>query len=183
MDAAEILNITGYASQEECIEAERDFILSSKNYSDWTKDSDSFNSDEANICLDELKSIRSEAECNGSMDYSSVLLSCITADNFPERFADAVCLSIFECIDSGSIQLFTGYDNLDECQEQWERDFLNGDDYDSWEENDAVFNQANAKSCLTEISEVREDSSCNGNMDIITFITDVSSDDCDSVYE
>ena len=95
MDPSELQDITGYASQEECIEAEKATILSSKTYSDWTKDSDSFNSDQANICLDELKSIRSETECDGTMDYSSVLLSCVTADNFPEKFAEITSQWLF----------------------------------------------------------------------------------------
>ena len=183
MDAETISDITGYASIDECKESETATILSSKSYADWAADSSTFNSDDAQTCIDELKSLRSSSECDGDMDYGEVLLSCITADNYPQRFADAVCLGIFECLGSSDISFFTGYDDLEECQEDQTAAILNTAGYDSWEEGDADFNQRSARNCLEEILEIREDSACNGSMNVLSFLADAGSDDCVDIYD
>jgi len=183
MDASTIADITGYLSLDECKEAETANILSSKSYADWTSDSNTFDSDVAQSCLDELKLLRHSSECDGNMDYGEVLLRCITPDNYPQRFADAVCLGIFECLDGADVAFFTGYDDLEDCQEEQMAAIINSPSYDAWEEDEADFNLDSARSCLEEIIEIREDSACDGDMNIISFLADASSDDCADIYD
>ena len=78
--------------------------------------------------------------------------------SIPKRFADAVCVGIFECLDSSSVAFLTGYDDLEDCQEDQEAAILNTAGYDAWEEDEADFDEDSARSCLEEIVEIREDS-------------------------
>ena len=55
--------------------------------------------------------------------------------------------------------------------------------YDSYEEGDLIFNDEAAQECLSEMTEVRQDSDCDGDMNILTYFNDAISSECSNVYE
>ena len=114
---------------------------------------------------------------------STLMLACTTGNNYPTKFANAVCDSMFACMDDENIELFTSYDNIEECKIEEEEKLRNSSAFDSFEEGDLVFNKENAEKCLTEITEVQQDSDCNGDMNIVSFLADAANEDCADVYE
>ena len=114
---------------------------------------------------------------------SALMLGCTTGNNYPTKYANTVCESMFACIDDDSIEAFTNYDDVEECKADQEEAIRDSSTFDAFEEGDADFNGEAAEKCLTEISEVQNDSDCDGNMNIISYLADASSEDCGDVYE
>ena len=112
-----------------------------------------------------------------------ILVSCTTGNNYPKKYADTICSSAFECLNEDEIDLFLGYDDIEECKESEERTMRESGNFDAFEEGDVEFNQEAAEQCLMEISEVREDADCNGNMNIIKWGVDIANEACFDIYE
>jgi len=113
----------------------------------------------------------------------ALMLGCTTGNNYPTKYANTVCDSMFTCIDNESIETFTGYDDIDECKEKEEENYRESSIFDSFEEGDVEFNAEAADRCLNEIAEVKNDSDCDGEMNIISYLADAASEDCAEVYE
>ena len=114
---------------------------------------------------------------------SFILIACTTGTNYPQKHAQTICSALFECVDEDAIDLFLSYDNIEECEASEEQIIRNSGDFDAYEEGDAEFNKEAAEQCLNEILEVRADSDCNGNMNIVNWGIDIASSSCDKVYE
>ena len=110
-------------------------------------------------------------------------MGCTTGNNYPQKYADTICSSAFECLSADEIDLFLGYDNIEECKESEEKTMRESSNFDSFEEGDVAFNKEAAEQCLMEISEVREDSDCNGSMNIVSWGIDIANDACFDIYE
>ena len=114
---------------------------------------------------------------------STLASACTTGDNYPNKYSTSFCETMYTCIDNDLIEAIYGYDNVEECTLKQESDFRETSVYDSYEEGDLVFNQEAANACLAEIIEVQSDSDCDGEMDGFSFAADISSEDCDNVYQ
>ena len=114
-----------------------------------------------------------------------LIFGCTTGDNFPAKYANAYCSSLFACVDTDSaeFEFLYKYDNAAECKEEEESNFRSSSLYDSYEEGDLVFNNEAAEECLSEMNEVRQDSDCDGDMNILTYFNDAISSECSNVYE
>lgn len=109
-------------------------------------------------------------------------LACTTGANYPENYATAICETAYKCMNNSDIETFTGYDDVVDCKQEWTSDLMNTSDYEAWEEGDMAFDREKANICLTEITEVQQDSDCDGEMNFFDFVSDTSSDACDEVY-
>ncbi|MEC7988021.1 MAG: hypothetical protein VX278_22830 [Myxococcota bacterium] len=112
-------------------------------------------------------------------------IGCTTGNSFPSQYANAYCSSIFSCVntDSAEFEFLYQYDNVAECKEEEESNYRSSSLYDSYEEGDLTFNKESAEECLSEMNEVRSDSDCDGDMNILTFFSDALSEECANVYE
>ena len=121
----------------------------------------------------------------GTLLFSTLLIGCTTGDNFPSKYANAYCSSLFSCVDTESVEFefLYKYDDVSECKEEEESNFRSSSLFDSYEEGDLAFNEEAAKECLEEMNEVRQDSDCDGDMNILTYYNDAISSECANVYE
>jgi hypothetical protein len=115
---------------------------------------------------------------------SSVFFTaCTTGNTYPKQHAKAFCKSAFTCMDNESIEFFYSYDSEEDCLIDQEKLLRESSGFDAFEEGDLAFNNNAANLCLTEMEEVLSDSDCDGEMDLLSFLADASSDDCSDVYE
>ena len=114
---------------------------------------------------------------------SALMIACTTGENYPTKYSTSLCETMYACIDNDTIETFLNYDDVEECKSEQESDFRETTTYDSYEEGDLTFNKEAADSCLEEINEVQSDSDCDGEMDVFSFLADMSSDDCTEVYQ
>jgi hypothetical protein len=109
-------------------------------------------------------------------------VACTTGANYPEQFASAYCETAYKCMNNSDIETFTGYDDVEDCKLDWTAEMMNTSDYEAWEEGDMAFDREKANACLTEITEVQQDSDCDGSMNVFDFFNDTQSGACDDVY-
>jgi hypothetical protein len=114
---------------------------------------------------------------------SAVFLGgCLTGNSYPAERARTLCDSLFTCVDPDEVEFWTRYDSVEECVAE-ERDlFEDSAGYESFLDGDCPFDADKAKRCLEEISEVKSDSDCDGNMSFLVFVIDIADDDCAEVY-
>lgn len=108
--------------------------------------------------------------------------ACTTGASYPADFAKAICETAYQCLNNDDIETLLGYDDVEECKTEWTTDLMNSSEYEAWEEGDMSFDRESANLCLEEITEVKNDSDCNGSMNWFDFIKDVQSNSCDDVY-
>ena len=111
------------------------------------------------------------------------LLSCsASGNNYPERYASALCGSLYECIsDPNDIEFFFGYDDEKECREEVAEDIRGDASYDGFEEGDRVYDPEAGEACLDEVAQIRDDADC-GSMSWISFGLDAFTDACFNVF-
>lgn len=117
-----------------------------------------------------------------SMIFMILGLGCTTGENFPADYADAICTTAYKCMNNSDIETYTSYDDIEDCLADWMDNMTNTSDYEAWEEGELAFNKDMAKECLTEITEVQQDSDCDGSMNVLEFFSDIQSDSCSDVY-
>ena len=70
----------------------------------------------------------------------TLLTGCLTGDNYPAQYGNAVCRSLYQCAASESdIEAIFGYDDESECREDQEEAVASGAAYDAYEEGDREF--------------------------------------------
>jgi len=107
---------------------------------------------------------------------------CLTGDSYPDQWSRAACGSLYACVDEDQIEDWLGYDDEGECVEENAEDIRQSTAYDEYEEGDREFNSDNASECIDEAAEVRNDSDC-GDMNVLTYFLDISTEECTEVYE
>ena len=117
-----------------------------------------------------------------ALAFSLFLGGCLSGGSYPSQRARVYCDSLFACVDENEIEFWTSYDDVDECVDEQTDVFEDSSGYQSFRDGDCPFNSDNAGSCLEEISEVRNDSDCDGNMGFLTFSLDAADQDCAEVY-
>ena len=79
---------------------------------------------------------------NTNLILCSLLLgACTTGNSYPAQYANAYCSSLYQCVDSDSIEFVYSYDNVSECKEEEEKNIRNSSYFDSFEEGDIAFNK------------------------------------------
>jgi hypothetical protein len=114
---------------------------------------------------------------------SSLFIGCTTGNNLPTALAETTCSSLFTCVDNSLIETFLNYDNEEECFSEMEKDFRDSDEFKDFEKGDKEFNRESAQACLDEIEEVKDDPDCDGEMNPLVYLQDISSEDCDEIYQ
>jgi len=110
-------------------------------------------------------------------------VACTTGDNYPTKYATVTCETMYACIDNGLIESILSYDNQEDCIASTEEDVRESDDFSDFTDGNKDFQKDAAESCLGEIEEVQSESECDGDMNPITYIQDIASEDCSEVYE
>ena len=112
----------------------------------------------------------------------TLLLGCLTGDNYPKQYAATYCASLFECVESLSdIDTFLGYDDEAECREKKQSDIEGTGWYDAYLEGDRTYDADNGEACVKEIDEIKKDPDC-GTMGLLDFGLDTIAEECDSVF-
>ncbi len=107
---------------------------------------------------------------------------CVTGNTYPGERARIYCDALFSCVDDDEIEFWTGYDDRNECVDEEVDGFEDRSDYQSYLAGDCPFQSDEADRCLEEVSDVRQDPDCDGNMGFLAFAFDIADEDCDEVY-
>jgi hypothetical protein len=119
----------------------------------------------------------------------AVLTGCVTGNNYPTQYAQAYCDALFTCVPGDAIEFWSGgWDDVEECEEGAAEIVTDTPDYEAYEEGDREFNSDNANTCIEEVAEIKNDSSCtdddgNPSMGIVDFTFDAATEACGEVYE
>ena len=85
LDNDDVEMVTGYDDMDECILELTTELKSNNVYTEWESGSRAFNKDAAEACLEEIKEVQNDADCNGSMS-ALTFFSDIQSDACNEVF-------------------------------------------------------------------------------------------------
>jgi len=114
--------------------------------------------------------------------FSLFLGGCVSGGSYPTQRARTYCDSLFSCVDEAEIEFWTRYDDIQECVDEQADSFEDSADYQRFIDGECEFDAESADACLEEISEVKNDNDCDGNMSFLAFSFDSIDQNCGDVY-
>lgn len=109
--------------------------------------------------------------------------ACSTGANYPDRYANEFCRSAYACIGAEAVESITLWDDEVECREETADIVASDPGFEGFEEGDCAYDPAAAKDCIAEVSEIRSDSDCDGDMGYLAFLADSIANECAEVYD
>lgn len=110
-----------------------------------------------------------------------LLAGCVNGNSYPKTYAANYCVALFTCVDANEIEFWTNYDDEDDCKADLQEEMEGSTVYDEFQEGDRTFDPDNADACINEVAQIRDDPDC-GDMNIVAFLADAATDECNEVY-
>ena len=112
-----------------------------------------------------------------------LFIGCLSGSSYPKQLATNTCQTAFKCVSQDEIEDYFGYNDVNDCISDIEDSVQKDSSYKDWKSGDNDFNKENAEACLSEITDVGDDSDCDGSMSIFSFLLDITTSECSQVYE
>jgi hypothetical protein len=111
-----------------------------------------------------------------------LLTGCLAGEVYPELYAEAYCLTAYTCVGDEAVEEAVGYTDQENCVSAVRAVVEADPKYKAFTEGECEWDAELAKTCLDEVGEIRNDDTCDGEMEMAAFVLDAATPACAGVY-
>lgn len=110
------------------------------------------------------------------------LTGCLAGEVWPEVYAEAFCRSAYACSGKDEVEAQAGFGDEATCRSNTQ-DLLEADPkYARFQDGECTWVASEAKDCLDELANARNEAACDGEQPFALFLIDAVSPACARVY-
>lgn len=109
------------------------------------------------------------------------LSGCLAGEAYPELYAEAFCQTAYACVGAEETEA-AGFGDEADCRATTQAVVEADPKYLGFQEGDCAWQAAEAKDCLEELAQLRQESSCDGTMTFAAYVADAATPACAAVY-